>query len=56
MKKPGRARILIVDDEAGVLEAASDFDLLESQGYAAEMVIEIMRARTGWYDPHILEA
>jgi hypothetical protein len=101
MIQPGRARILIVDDEAGVLEglerrlhalfdltlvsdpkeahdgqglpsngangeaipwgaralkAASDFDLLESQGYSAETAIETMRARTGWHDPAMLEA
>jgi len=37
------------------LKAASDFDLLESQGYSAETAIETMRARTGWYDPAMLE-
>jgi response regulator RpfG family c-di-GMP phosphodiesterase len=38
------------------LKAASDFDLLESQGYSAESAIETMRARMGWYDPALLEA
>jgi response regulator RpfG family c-di-GMP phosphodiesterase len=38
------------------LKAASDFDLLESQGYSAATAIETMRARMGWYDPAMLEA
>jgi len=38
------------------LKAASDFDVLESQGYSAEKALEIMRARAGWYDPAMLEA
>jgi len=38
------------------LKAASDFDLLESQGYSAETAIDTRRARTGWYDPAMLEA
>jgi response regulator RpfG family c-di-GMP phosphodiesterase len=41
---------------ARALKAASDFDLLESRGCSAETAIEAMRARTGWYDPDILEA
>jgi response regulator RpfG family c-di-GMP phosphodiesterase len=38
------------------LKAASDFDVLEAQGYSVEKAIESMRARPGWYDPAMLEA
>jgi len=38
------------------LKAASDFDVLESQGSTVDQAIETMRARTGWYDPALLEA
>jgi response regulator RpfG family c-di-GMP phosphodiesterase len=41
---------------ARALKAVSDFDVLESQGYSAEMALDTMRARTGWYDPALLQA
>jgi response regulator RpfG family c-di-GMP phosphodiesterase len=40
---------------ARALKAVSDFDVLESQGYSAEVALDTMRARTGWYDPALLE-
>jgi hypothetical protein len=41
---------------ARALKAASDFDVLESQGYSVEKAVDTMRARAGWYDPAMLEA
>jgi hypothetical protein len=41
---------------ARALKAVSDFDVLESQGYSAEMALDAMRARRGWYDPAMLKA
>lgn len=41
---------------ARALKAVSDFDVLESQGYSVEVALDTMRARTGWYDPAMLEA
>jgi response regulator RpfG family c-di-GMP phosphodiesterase len=41
---------------ARALKAVSDFDVLESQGYSVEMALDTMRARTGWYDPAMVEA
>jgi response regulator RpfG family c-di-GMP phosphodiesterase len=38
------------------LKAVSDFDVLESQGYSVEVALDTMRARTGWYDPVMVEA
>jgi response regulator RpfG family c-di-GMP phosphodiesterase len=38
------------------LKAASDFDVLEAQGCSVEKAIETMQARSGWYDPAMLEA
>jgi response regulator RpfG family c-di-GMP phosphodiesterase len=40
---------------ARVLKIVSDFDVLESRGNAAPVALDIMRGRTGWYDPHLLE-
>jgi len=53
---PDRASGEAIPWGSRALKAASDFDLLESQGYSAETAIESMRARTGWYDPSMLEA
>jgi response regulator RpfG family c-di-GMP phosphodiesterase len=41
---------------ARALKAVSDFDVLESQGYSVVVALDTMRARTGWYDPAMLEA
>ncbi|MGD1103712.1 MAG: HD domain-containing phosphohydrolase [Terriglobia bacterium] len=41
---------------ARALKAVSDFDVLESRGFSPELALDAMRARTGWYDPAILEA
>jgi response regulator RpfG family c-di-GMP phosphodiesterase len=41
---------------ARALKAVSDFDVLESQGYSVPVALDTMRARTGWYDPALLEA
>jgi len=41
---------------ARALKAVSDFDVLESHGHSAEVALDVMRARTGWYDPAMLEA
>jgi len=40
---------------ARALKAVSDFDVLESQGYSVEVAVDTMRARTGWYDPAMVE-
>jgi response regulator RpfG family c-di-GMP phosphodiesterase len=40
---------------ARALKAVSDFDVLESQGYSAEVALDTMRVRMGWYDPAMLE-
>ena len=41
---------------ARALKAVSDFDVLESQGFSLEQALDTMRARTGWYDPALLDA
>jgi response regulator RpfG family c-di-GMP phosphodiesterase len=41
---------------ARALKAVLDFDVLESQGYSAEVALDTMRLRTGWYDPAMLQA
>jgi response regulator RpfG family c-di-GMP phosphodiesterase len=41
---------------ARALRAVIDLDDLESEGYAESLAFDILRARTGWYDPAILEA
>jgi response regulator RpfG family c-di-GMP phosphodiesterase len=41
---------------ARALKAVSDFDVLESQGVSMELALDTMRARTGWYDPALLDA
>jgi response regulator RpfG family c-di-GMP phosphodiesterase len=41
---------------ARALKAVADFDVLESQGYSVEVALDTMRARTGWYDPAMLES
>jgi response regulator RpfG family c-di-GMP phosphodiesterase len=41
---------------ARALKAVSDFDVLESQGFSVELALDTMRARTGWYDPALLDA
>lgn len=41
---------------ARALKVALDFDLLESGGSTLNHLVAIMRGRTGWYDPEILQA
>lgn len=41
---------------ARALKAISDLDGLESRGFSPELALDALRARTGWYDPAILEA
>lgn len=41
---------------ARALKAATDLDVLEAQGFEGATVLDALRARTGWYDPAILEA
>jgi len=49
-----------LDDEipwgARALKVARDFDLLEAGENPSDHPMAIMRGRTGWYDPQILEA
>lgn len=41
---------------ARALKAATDLDVLEAQGLQGAMAVDALRARTGWYDPAILDA
>jgi response regulator RpfG family c-di-GMP phosphodiesterase len=41
---------------ARVLKLLLDFDALEAQGVAAEMAIDTLRGREGWYDATVLDA
>jgi HD-GYP domain-containing protein (c-di-GMP phosphodiesterase class II) len=41
---------------ARALKCLADFDILESQGFSTGMALDTLRARSGWYDPTILEA
>jgi response regulator RpfG family c-di-GMP phosphodiesterase len=41
---------------ARLLKVVLDFDLLEAQGLSAELALDTMRGREGWYDPTVLEA
>ena len=41
---------------ARALKIALDYDVLESEAETSRHPIDILRARTGWYDPEILEA
>jgi hypothetical protein len=41
---------------ARALKAATDLDVLEAQGFQGAMALDALRARTGWYDPAILDA
>jgi len=41
---------------ARVLKVVLDFDLLELQGKSAAEALDVMAARTGWYDPEVLLA
>ncbi len=41
---------------ARALKAATDLDVLEAQGLQGTMALDSLRARTGWYDPVILDA
>lgn len=38
------------------LKVIFDLDFLESQGVSLERALDILRGRTGWYDPSILKA
>lgn len=40
---------------ARALKAATDLDVLEAQGFQGAMALDALRARTGWYDPGILD-
>jgi hypothetical protein len=41
---------------ARALKIALDYDVLESEAETNHHAIDILRGRTGWYDPEILEA
>ena len=41
---------------ARILKAASDYDLLETQGCDAQLALDTMKSREGQYDPYVLEA
>jgi response regulator RpfG family c-di-GMP phosphodiesterase len=41
---------------ARALKIVFDFDVLESQGFPAQEALNILRARSGWYDQPILKA
>jgi response regulator RpfG family c-di-GMP phosphodiesterase len=41
---------------ARALKIAVDYDILKSANIAADDILIVMRRRTGWYDPGILEA
>jgi len=41
---------------ARALKAVTDLDVLEAQGFQGAMALDVLRARTGWYDPAILDA
>jgi response regulator RpfG family c-di-GMP phosphodiesterase len=41
---------------ARALKAATDLDVLEAQGFQGAMALDALRARTGRYDPAILDA
>jgi response regulator RpfG family c-di-GMP phosphodiesterase len=42
--------------EARILKVALDCDTLETHGHDRKGALKAMKARTGWYDPYILEA
>jgi hypothetical protein len=39
---------------ARALKAITDLDVLQSRGFSPELALNALRARTGWYDPAIL--
>jgi len=46
----------LVEQGAELLKVAQDFDELRSQGTALEVALDVLRGRTGRYDPDVLEA
>jgi CheY-like chemotaxis protein len=50
------AEARLVHDGAHLLRVAVDFDVLETQGKSAIGAIDVMRGRSGAYDPRILDA
>ncbi len=42
--------------ESRILKAALDLDALRANGHSKREAVEIMRTRTGWYDPKVLAA
>jgi len=41
---------------ARLLKIVLDYDALETQGTPPTLILDILRGRTGWYDPALLEA